>query len=143
MPSANLATTKRGREGEAHAALFLEEKGLQILEKNYRSRFGEVDIIARDFTISDCANKVRETIVFVEVKSWQTYGIDSLAQAINIKKQKKIIETAKYFLSINRKYRYMAVRFDVIFISPNKNIAQERITQSAVTHLVSAFMESV
>ena len=112
----------KGRAGEAAAVFLLKEKGMQILAKNFRSRRGEVDIIALD----------GETIVFAEVKSWSTYGIDALEQAINAKKQRKIIETSKYFLSLHREYRYMAIRFDVIFISPG-----------GITHLASAFTERV
>ena len=115
-------TKAKGRSGEAAAAFLLEEKGMQILERNFRSSRGEVDIIARD----------GETIVFAEVKTWAAYGIDALEQALNPKKQRKIIETAKYFLSLHRKYRYMAVRFDVIYISPG-----------GITHLASAFTERV
>jgi len=113
---------ENGRAGEAAAASFLEEKGMEILERNFRFRRGEVDIIALD----------GDTIVFVEVKTWAIYGIDALEQALDSKKQRKIIETSKYFLSLNRKYKYMAIRFDVIFISPQ-----------GVTHLASAFTERV
>ena len=113
---------KSGREGEDEAALFLEKKGLKIVSRNFRHRGGEVDIIAQE----------AETLVFVEVKSWSFYGIDALEHALDKKKQRRIIETAKYFLSVNRKYRYMAVRFDVIFITPE-----------GLTHLASAFMERV
>ena len=113
---------KKGRAGEAAAAFLLEEKGMRILERNFRSSGGEVDIIALD----------GETLVFAEVKTWSAYGIDALEQALNAKKQHKIIETSKYFLSLHRKYKYMTVRFDVIFISPN-----------GITHLASAFTESV
>jgi len=114
--------TMKGRAGEAAAALFLEEKGMQIIEKNFRSSRGEVDIIALD----------GETIAFVEVKTWSAYGIDALEYAMDAKKQHKIIETSKYFLSLHRKYRYMVVRFDVVFVAPDK-----------ITHLASAFMEGV
>jgi len=113
---------KRGQDGEAMAVSFLEEKGMEILEKNYRYPRGEVDIIARD----------GETIVFAEVKTWSRYGIDALEHALDHKKQRKIIETSKYFMSLNRKYKYMAIRFDVIFISPQ-----------GITHLASAFTERV
>ena len=113
---------KSGLAGEAAAAEFLEGKGMRILERNFRYRRGEVDIIALD----------KETLVFAEVKTWSKYGIDALEQAINDKKQRKIVETSKYFLSLNRKYMYMATRFDVIFISPH-----------GITHLASAFTESV
>jgi putative endonuclease len=113
---------KKGRAGEAAAVFFLEGKGMRILEKNFRSPKGEVDIIALE----------GETIVFVEVKTWSAFGIDALEQAIDAKKQHKIIETSKYFLSLHRKYRYMAIRFDVVFISPQ-----------GITHLASAFTERV
>ena len=117
---------EKGRAGEAAAASFLEEKGMKIMERNFRSprtvRGGEVDIIALD----------GETLVFAEVKTWSTREIDALEQSIDNKKQRKIIETAKYFLSLNRKYIYMAIRFDVIFISPE-----------GITHLASAFTERV
>ena len=113
---------KKGRAGEAAATYLLEKKGMRILERNFRSRTGEVDIIALD----------GDTLVFAEVKTWAVYGIDALEQAINIRKQRKIIETSKYFLSFHREYRYMAVRFDVIFISPE-----------GITYLASAFTECV
>ena len=113
---------KKGRAGEIAAALLLEQKGMKVLERNFRSYIGEVDIIALD----------GECVVFAEVKTWSAYGIDALEQALSRKKQHKIIETSKYFLSLHREYRYMAVRFDVIFISTE-----------GITHLASAFTECV
>ena len=112
----------KGQAGEAAAADHLEKKGIQILERNFRSQKGEIDIIALD----------GETLVFTEVKAWSSYGIDALEQALDAKKKHKIIETSKYFLSLHRKYRYMAIRFDVVFISPQ-----------GITHLASAFTECI
>ena len=112
----------KGRSGEDAAAFYLEQKGMRILERNFRSQRGEVDIIAMD----------GETIAFLEVKAWSAYGIDALEQSLNAKKQRKIIETSKYFLSLHREYRYMAIRFDVIFISTE-----------GITYLASAFTERV
>jgi len=112
----------KGQAGETAAAEHLEKKGIQILERNFRSKKGEIDIIALD----------GETLVFTEVKAWSSYGIDALEQALDAKKQHKIIETSKYFLSLHRKYRYMAIRFDVVFISPQ-----------GITHLASAFTECI
>ena len=112
----------KGREGEEAAVNFLENKGMKIIFRNFRHRGGEVDIIALD----------DETLVFIEVKTWSSYSIDALEQAMNKEKQRRIIESAKYFLSSHREYRYMAVRFDVVFIA-----AQE------ITHLASAFTECV
>ncbi|MCL2608382.1 MAG: YraN family protein [Treponema sp.] len=115
-------SSRLGREGEDRAVELLRESGLSIVERNFRWRSGEVDIIAMD----------GETLVFVEVKSWSTMGIENLAYGVDAEKQARIIETANYFLSLNRQYEHRAIRFDVIFVA-----------KRAVTHLASAFMETV
>jgi putative endonuclease len=114
--------SRTGREGESAAADFLEKKGMKILARNIRTRRGEADIVALD----------GETVVFAEVKNWSTWGIDALEYGIGREKQRRIIETAKYFLASHREYKSMAVRFDVIFIEKGR-----------ITHLVSAFTECV
>jgi len=111
-----------GKKGEDKAAAALEAAGMQIIAKNFRSKTGEIDIIALD----------GEVIVFVEVKAWSAFGMEDLRFGINARKQQKIIKTAKFFLSENRKYSNMSIRFDVIFVS---NIT--------INHLVSAFTERV
>ena len=111
-----------GREGEDRAADTLIAAGMDIISRNFRTKTGEIDIIALD----------GETLVFTEVKTWSAFGIDSLAYSLSPKKQRRIIETAKYFLSINRQYYGRAIRFDVVFVG-----------KEAVTHLASAFMERV
>ena len=113
---------ERGRKGEEQAAAALEQKGMRIIARNVRSPRGEVDIVALD----------GETLVFVEVKSWGVYGIEDLQYGLNREKQRRIIETAKFFLSVNREYNGKTVRFDVVFVG-----------KEAVTHLASAFMERV
>jgi len=111
-----------GRAGEDRAALFLESLGFKIIQRNFRSRRGEVDLIAID----------GETLVFVEVKAWDILGFENLEHAIDAKKIYRIVETAKIFLSRNREYNSMAVRFDVIFVGAG-----------SVQHLASAFTERV
>jgi putative endonuclease len=115
-------SVSRGKEGEDRAAQALEAAGMGIIARNFRSSSGEIDIIALD----------GETLVFVEVKAWSKFGLESLAYGISQKKQRRIIETAKYFLSINRQYYGRAIRFDVVFVG-----------NEAVSHLASAFMERV
>ena len=123
LPSARkLSGSRMGKKGEEQAVKALQAAGMQIIAKNYRYREGEVDIIALD----------GETLVFVEVKAWASYGLEDLQYSINAKKQSKIIKTAKYFLFENRQYSKMAYRFDVVFVKNN-----------SITHLASAFMESV
>jgi len=115
-------TSSLGKKGEDRAASALEKAGMTIINRNFRSRYGEIDIIALDGDI----------LVFAEVKAWTEYGIENLSYSLNAKKQKRIIETAKYFLSIYRQYYGRAIRFDVVFVG-----------KEAVTHLASAFMERV
>jgi putative endonuclease len=117
-----------GREGEARAAVYLETAGLTIIARNVRSKSGEIDLVALD----------GRTIVFVEVKTWSVYTFDDLSYGMNLQKQRRIIETAKYFLSVHREYNSMAVRFDVVFISPAAEQTPEKIT-----HIQAAFMESL
>jgi putative endonuclease len=114
----------KGREGEKLAAQALEKAGFRIIARNFRSSWGEVDLIALDVAI----------IAFIEVKSWSFYGIQDLQYGIDRKKQRRIIETAKYFLSTHREYNEMAVRFDVIFVDPGTG---------ALKYLASSFGEHV
>jgi putative endonuclease len=113
-------TAQIGRAGEDLAVKFLEGKGAQIIARNFRSRAGEVDIIAID----------GETLVFVEVKSWSAFGLEDLERSITAQKRFKIIETAKYFLLSNRKYSNRPIRFDVLFLG-----------EPEIEHLISAFVE--
>ena len=112
----------RGRKGEEQAVAALEASGMEIIAKNFRSKYGEVDIVALS----------GETVVFIEVKAWSAYGMEDLQYGIDARKQRKIIKTAKYFLCENREYSKMAIRFDVVFVKNN-----------SITHLASAFTERV
>jgi putative endonuclease len=111
-----------GKSGEDEAARFLEAAGMRIVARNVRSRRGEIDLVALD----------GESIVFVEVKAWRRYGIEDLERAIDQRKIGRLIETAKFFLSLNREYNCMSVRFDVVFIDGD-----------GPRHLASAFTERV
>lgn len=99
------ATKKLGNTGENLAANFLENHGYKILEKNYRIRTAEIDIIAESGGV----------IVFVEVKTRSNIRHGLPAEAVNFRKQKKIIEAASVFLQ-DEKYCNCACRFDVIEI---------------------------
>ena len=123
-----MSNTDTGRKGEEQAAAALAAAGMEIIVKNFRSKTGEIDIIALD----------GETIVFAEVKTWSNFGMEDLMYGINDRKQRKIIKTAKFFLSENRKYSNMTIRFDVIFVKNNK-----APVECQVTHLASAFTENV
>ncbi|MDR2768280.1 MAG: YraN family protein [Treponema sp.] len=111
----------RGREGEDRAAAEIEKRGLSLVARNVRSPWGEVDLVALD----------GETLVFIEVKNWPIYGIADLEYSITGEKQRRIIETAKYFLRTHREYSDRPIRFDVFFLQPGK----------PARHLESAFMD--
>ena len=118
----NSSTRQRGQEGEDRAAAALEAAGMCLVARNVRSPRGEVDIVALD----------GETLVFVEVKAWSAYGFENLPYSVNLKKQRRIIETANYFLAEHREFNGKAIRFDVVFAG-----------KEAIIHLASAFTERV
>ena len=112
----------RGFEGEMQAALALQKKGMRLVGRNIRSGTGEIDLALLD----------GKSLVFVEVKNWPVFGLENLEYVVNKKKQRRIIETAKYFLASHREYNYSSIRFDIVFLRPGK----------PMVHLVSAFTES-
>ena len=96
----------RGRRGEDLAASLLEAEGWSIVARNYRWRGGEIDIAA----------SLGEVLAFTEVKTWDKWGPEELERAIGPEKRRRIVETAKIFLSRHREYKDWSVRFDVILI---------------------------
>ena len=97
-----------GGQGEADARAFLERRGMQVLQMNFRRSTGEIDIIARQ----------RRTIVFVEVKSVWNNQQGNPAARVNAIKQKKIWKTACHFLHTQKeaapKGFDQPCRFDVL-----------------------------
>ena|SRR3990167_11236265 len=89
------AKRRKGNHGEEVAFSYLKKNKYKILDRNYESRFGEIDIIA----------KKDKTVVFVEVKS-QDAGLNKdlyPERNVNTVKMRKIIRTAEYYL-IDNKY---------------------------------------
>jgi putative endonuclease len=99
-------SASKGRRGEALAADFLVAEGWTIAGRNFRCRCGEIDIIAERGGV----------LAFVEVKSWEKMGPEELERSIGADKRRRIVETAKIFLSRHRKYNDWSVRFDVILV---------------------------
>ena len=93
-----------GKLGEKLAKKFLEEREYEIICQNFRSKKGEIDIIA----------KVKEeTIVFVEVKTRTNLEFGKPSEAVDENKIQHIVKTAKYFLYLNKLHN-KTIRFDVI-----------------------------
>ena len=98
-----------GTAYEQIAGRFLEKKGFQILEYNYRCRAGEIDLIARD----------REYLVFCEVKYRAGTGKGYPAEAVDFKKQRVISKCALYYLT-KKGTMELPCRFDVVTILNGK-----------------------
>jgi putative endonuclease len=96
----------KGRRGEDIVAAFFEAEGWNILERNYRCRLGEVDIIAARGGV----------LAFIEAKNWEKLDSGELERAIGADKRRRIVETAKIFLSRHREYNDWSVRFDVVLV---------------------------
>ncbi len=110
-------TNKTGKLGEDMASAFLIKKGYAIVERNYHSRWGEIDIIAEQAPY----------IVFAEVKTRRKNGRCSPEETVTIAKQQKIIRTALWYLSEHLEYEDFQVRFDVISLRTGKNDQVESI----------------
>jgi putative endonuclease len=100
------AKLRCGSEGERAAAKFLERRGYRILASNYRTRLGEIDLIAED----------RGTLVFIEVKARTTDRFGGPAEAITLTKQARITRLAQQFLAA-RHLGDRPCRFDAVLIS--------------------------
>ena len=96
-------TKDLGVNGEELAAEYLEGKGYRIVERNYRIRSAEIDLIAERDGV----------IVFVEVKTRLTKKYGRPAEAVTLNKQRKIIAAASVFMQ-REEYAQRACRFDVI-----------------------------
>lgn len=93
----------KGRIGEELAVKFLKGCKYKILERNFKNKLGEIDIIAKD----------RDIIVFVEVKSRSSSEFGLPCEAVDIKKQNKIRFVASLYLQ-TKKIEDKELRFDVI-----------------------------
>ena len=99
------STRALGRHGEDIAWEYLKRRGYRILERNYRCRYGEIDLVAKD----------GETIVFIEVKSRRTAAFGDPEEAVSLAKQKKISTVALNYLKDKGLYDRPA-RFDVVSV---------------------------
>lgn len=107
-----------GNIGEVLSVNFLKKQGYKILSINFKTKFGEIDIIAQD----------KDTIVFVEVKRRETLKFGRPIEAIDYRKELKIKRVAEYYLNKTKNYE-VNVRFDVI-----------EILGKEISHIKNAFM---
>ena len=122
MTRDGLSTTQKGARGEEAAASYLESRGWTVLERNFRTRVGEIDIIARR----------GDQVAFVEVKAWTTVPREDLARSIGPRKRSRISRAARVFLSRRPELADAHLRFDLVFLGGD---------EKGIDHIAGAFNE--
>lgn len=121
-----LTSKQLGNVGEAIAAIYLKERGYEILERNYRCAEGEADLIAHD-TVDD-------VIVLIEVKTRRVRRLDDCEypeEAVNAKKRRRYRRIAASY--IMDRFPISSIRFDVVAVS----VASGHL--AGIRHMVGAF----
>ena len=121
MPNDPRRTT--GVKGEEEAARFLTRSGYAILEKNVRTRAGEIDLVAKE----------GKTLVFVEVKTRRDLEGDPPQAGVHTRKQNRLAKLAHGYLKLKR-IRQTPCRFDVVSV-----IINEEGGVKAIRHIPNAF----
>ncbi len=120
-----MKNTEFGVIAEDRVAAYLKRKGFYIAKRNYKCRYGEIDIIAED----------KDTVVFVEVKARTGDYLVSPAEAVDRRKQRRIIATAKDYYA--KSHCYLKPRFDVAMVTAFKD--EDDKWQFELEYLKNAF----
>ena len=112
-----------GIYGELVTVRYLRRHGYKILEPNFRSPFGEIDIVAMH----------KDTVVFVEVKTRTSASVIRPMEAVNPIKREKIKKTSLFYLSALDKE--VNVRYDVVEVL----ITPEAMRKVKIHHIINAF----
>lgn len=112
-----------GKYGETIATDYLINNGYEILDKNFQTRYGEVDIIGQK----------NDMIIFFEVKSRYTNSFGTPLESVTCHKKGKIISISSYYIYVNNLYDYN-IRYDVIEI-----IFNHLNDTYKINHLIDAF----
>lgn len=117
-----MTTTRRqlGDKGEDLAAAALKNQGYKILERNYATPLGEIDLIA----------KHKGCLVFIEVKTRKTLRFGRPEEAVTGAKQRRLQRLAEYYVK-QKRLDNQPLRFDVVAITIDANNLQMEIIQDA------------
>lgn len=96
-----------GKQAEAAAAALLERGGVRLLERNYRCRFGEIDIIGLDGPL----------LIFVEVRYRRRPGRLSAIESVDRHKCRRVLTTSQHYLNRHKQYQTLQCRYDVVAIA--------------------------
>lgn len=110
------------RIGEDHAARYLRSRGYRILERNFRARSAEVDIIAQH----------KDALVFIEVKARSSNEFGEPREAVTGWKQHRIVNAARAY-SAQRAVKEQTIRFDVVevFLTPEGRVRKVEVIPDA------------
>lgn len=97
---------RKGLRFEEQARQYLADRGLHLIDSNYRCRFGEIDLIMRD----------ADTLCFIEVRYRESLDFGGASASITTAKQRKIVKSALYYLSVQTQPVRDALRFDALLI---------------------------
>ena len=120
-----MQTQRTGALAETLACQYLERQGLQLIEKNFHAKTGEIDLVMRD----------KQQLVFVEVRyrhqrNSRNYGTG--ATSITPKKRKRLLRTAAFYMQLNRLTNHQA-RLDVVDVSGNLEAPEILWIDNAIT----------
>ena len=102
---------QQGDRAERRASDYLRKRGLTLLERNYRTPFGEIDLVMQH----------KETVIFVEVRFRRSEQFGSPAETIDPRKQARLRTSAEYYIQHNLQASNRPCRFDVVAISGEVN----------------------
>lgn len=129
---AALHKRETGVAGEARALTYLQAQGLSLVARNFRSRFGEIDLIMVDGA----------TLVFVEVRVRRHTKFGSAAESVTVAKQRRLICTAQSFLQQHPAWQKHNCRFDIVGLNAAQMAAPDpgaKNTEQAAQWLRAAF----
>ena len=102
-------THQIGAAAEQLAAQFLRAQGWQVVAENFHCQSGEIDLIVRP-------NSAEQLLVFVEVRSRKRAAFGGAMASVTAAKQRKLYQTAAYFLQVHPEFGAFDCRFDVIAV---------------------------
>ncbi len=123
-----IKATAIGDIGEKYAAEYMKKCGYKIIDTNYHSKFGEIDIVA----------KKDEYIIFCEVKARRSVAFGYPCEFVDLRKRQKIIKTAYKYIEENN--IESAIRFDVCEVFHKENKSGE-IRLESINYIEGAFEE--
>lgn len=112
-----------GSLAERKACDYLQNQGLKLLKKNFRCRFGEIDLIMQE----------QKDIVFVEVRSRKKADFGNAKESITAIKRQKLIRTASFYLQEKQLTNEIGTRFDIISLQWEKSGWQLEWIRNAFT----------